>query len=108
MDDFFADLLPPKPAERTKSDSNYNSPFNDDAVLPSKLESPKSIVSQSSLDLISNENHKTQASSGQIPMGEPKMRKDLKEYQQIMQTVIDGALKRFSSDLTRVLDEISR
>ena len=108
MDDFFADLLPPKPADKTKSDANSSSPFNDDAVLPSKLESPKSTVSQSSLDLMSNDNHKGQASSGQVPMGEPKMRKDLKEYQQIMQAVVDGALKRFSSDLTRILDEISR
>lgn len=108
MDDFFADLLPSKPVEKTKSDSNSNSPFNDDAVLPSKLDSPKSTMSQSSLDLMHTDNYKGSANSGQIPMGEPKMRKELKEYQQVMQGVVEGALNRFSTDLTRLLDEISR
>lgn len=107
MDDFFADLLPSKSVDKTKSDSLSTSPFNDDAVLPSKMDSPKSTMSQSSLDLMSTDNHKP-SSSGQIPMGEPKMRKELKEYQQVMQSVVEGALKRFSTDLTRVLDEISR
>ena len=108
MDDFFADLLPSKPVEKTKSDSNATSPFHDDAVLPSKLDSPKSTMSQSSLDLMHTDNHKGSANSGHVPMGEPKMKKELKEYQQVMQGVVEGALKRFSTDLTRVLDEISR
>ncbi len=76
--------------------------------VASKLESPKSTVSQSSLDLMSGDNHRSQIVQGQVPMGEPKMRKELKEYQQIMQTTVEGALKRFSGDLQRVLEDISR
>lgn len=108
MDDFFADLLPSKSADKPKSDSNSNSPFNDDAVMPSKLDSPKSTISQSSLDLMAPDSHKASANSAQIPMGEPKMRKELKEYQQVMQSVVEGVIKHFSSDLTRVLGDISR
>lgn len=109
MDDFFADLLPSKPNdEKAKSGDGANASFQDDAVLPSRLESPKSTKSQSSLDLISGDNHKSQSVSGQVPMGEPKMRKELKEYQQVTQTVVEVALKRFSGDLQRVLEEISR
>lgn len=108
MDDFFADLLPSKPVDKTKSDSNSNSPFNDDAVLPSKLDSPKSTMSQGSLDLMGTDTNKTPQNAVQVPMGEPKMRKELKEYQQIMQGVVESALKHFSTDLTRVLGEISR
>ncbi|DBA67838.1 TPA: hypothetical protein ACH3X2_014186 [Trebouxia sp. C0005] len=65
-------------------------------------------MSQSSLDLMSGDNQRSQLVQGQVPMGEPKMRKELKEYQQIMQTTVEGALKRFSGDLQRVLEEISR
>ena len=109
MDDFFADLLPTKPTDDAgKAGNSTNASFQDDAVLPSRLESPKSAVSQSSLDLMSGDSQKAQTSSAQVPMGEPKMRRELKEYQQIMQAVVDGALKRFSGDLQRVLEEISR
>jgi len=109
MDDFFADLLPSKPQdEQAKTESGPNPSLQDDAVLPSKLESPKSTVSQSSLDLMSGDIHRSQLVQGQVPMGEPKMRKELKEYQQIMQTTVEGALKRFSGDLQRVLEDISR
>ncbi len=109
MDDFFADLLPSKPQdEQAKPESGPNTSLQDDAVLPSKLDSPKSTMSQSSLDLMSGDNHRSQLVQGQVPMGEPKMKKELKEYQQIMQTTVEGALKRFSGDLQRVLEEISR
>ena len=109
MDDFFADLLPSKPNDdKAKAGDGSNASFQDDSVLPSRLESPKSTVSQSSLDLFSGDNHKSQSVQGQVPMGEPKMRKELKEYQQVTQTVVEGALKRFSGDLQRVLEEISR
>ncbi len=109
MDDFFADLLPSKPNDdQAKGGADSSTSFQDGSVLPSRLESPKSTVSQSSLDLMSGDNHKSQLVQGQVPMGEPKMRKDLKEYQQITQTIVEGALKRFSGDLQRVLEEISR
>lgn len=109
MDDFFADLLPTKPTDdAAKAGNSPTASFQDDAVLPSRLESPKSAVSQSSLDLMSGDTHKAQTSSAQVPMGEPKIRRELKEYQQVMQAVVDGALKRFSGDLQRVLEEISR
>ena len=109
MDDFFADLLPSKPQdEQAKPESGPNTSLQDDAVLPSKLDSPKSTMSQSSLDLMSGDSHRSQLVQGQVPMGEPKMRKELKEYQQIMQTTVEGALKRFSGDLQHVLEEISR
>ena len=109
MDDFFADLLPTKQNDdAAKTGSNSNASFQDDAVLPSKLESPKSTVSQSSLDLMSGDSQKAQTSATQQPMGEPKMRRELKEYQQVTQGVVEGALKRFSGDLQRVLEDISR
>ena len=109
MDDFFADLLPTKPKdEATKAGTDPNASFQDDAVLPSKLESPKSTVSQSSLDLMTGDSQKAHTTSAQQPMGEPKMRRELKEYQQVTQAVVDGALKRFSGDLQRVLEDISR
>lgn len=109
MDDFFADLLPTKQSDdAAKAGSNSSASFQDDAVLPSKLESPKSTVSQSSLDLMSGDSQKAQTSAAQQPMGEPKMRRELKEYQQVTQAVVEGALKRFSGDLQRVLEDISR
>lgn len=109
MDDFFADLLPTKQNDdAAKAGGSSNASFQDDAVLPSKLESPKSTVSQSSLDLMSGDSQKAQTSSAQQPMGEPKMRRELKEYQQVTQSIVDSALKRFSGDLQRVLEEISR
>ena len=109
MDDFFADLLPTKPSDDASKAGNSTASFQDDAVLPSKLESPssKSTLSQSSLDLVSGDSHKSQPSA-QMPMGETKMRKELREYQQVMQAVVDGAFKRFSGDLQRVLEEISQ
>lgn len=109
MDDFFADLLPSKPDDdQTKAGTSSDQSLQEDSVLPSKLESPRSTVSQSSLDLMSGDTLKSQLVPGQVPMGEPKVRKDLREYQQITQTIVEGALKRFSGDLQRVLEEISR
>lgn len=109
MDDFFADLLPQKQNEDApKAGSTSNASFQDDVVLPSKLESPKSIVSQSSLDLMSGESQKGHSSSTKQPMGESKMKRELKEHQQVTQAVVENALKRFSGDLQRVLEEISR
>ena len=109
MDDFFADLLPTKQNDdAAKAGSNSNASFQDDAVLPSKLDSPKSAVSQSSLDLMSGDSQKAHIAATQQPMGEPKMRRELKENQQVTQAVVEGALKRFSGDLQRVLEDISR
>lgn len=109
MDDFFADLLPQKQSDdAAKAGSTSNAGFQDDAVLPSKLESPKSTVSQSSLDLMSGDSQKAHSSSTQQPMGESKMKRELKEHQQVTKAVVENALKRFSGDLQRVLEEISR
>ena len=109
MDDFFADLLPSKSnAEQIKSGNSPSNSNQDDVVLPSRLDSPKSTVSQTSLDLISGDNHKATSGRGQVPMGEPKMRKELKEYQQVTQGVVEDIFKRFSGDLQRTLEEISR
>lgn len=109
MDDFFADLLPQKQNDdAAKAVSSSNASFQDDAVLPSKLESPKSTVSQSSLDLMSGDSQKAHTSSTQQPMGDSKLKKELKEHQQVTQAVVESALKRFSGDLQRVLEEISR
>ena len=109
MDDFFADLLPSKSnADQSKAGNSSNASNQEDAVLPSRLDSPKSGVSQTSADLMSGDNHKAQPGHGHVPMGEPKMRKDLKEYQQIIQGVVQDALKKFSGDLQRTLEEISR
>lgn len=95
--DFFADLLPVKPSQPAV--------FSNDAVLPAEVEPFLSFDGQADSDQASASGSLPKQST---PMGEPKFKKDAREYELITQAVVESTMRRFSESLQTILEDISR
>ena len=104
-DDFFKDLVPIKatPANRTSSKNlESSSVFSDDAVLSAMPDArpPAEPNRKESSDKL------PYPMTG--PMGEPRQKKEAREMEQAMQTMLESTFKRFAGGLQKVLEDVQQ
>jgi hypothetical protein len=109
MDDFFSDLVPIKKANGSKPDEGGGSgAFTDDAVIsaPAEPQGPPKAVNNADIDA------STLPSSTPLPplqpMGESKHKKEAREMEKMIQTLLEGTFKRFAVGLQNVLEDTQR
>ena len=104
-DDFFADLMP------SNGSAPPVSPFlGEDPVLPSGLDNS---VSPSFKQHLSTS--PSYGSSGAAPepvrtspMGEPKTKKELRDFEAVTEKIVSDVMSRFAGGLGKVLEDVSR
>ncbi len=102
MDDFFNDLVPIKTSNGSKADeAGGSSPFDGDAVL-SALPEPHAQAKPAA------DSSPVPISSPLQPMGESRQKKDARDLEKTMQTLLEGTFKRFAGGLQNVLEDIQR
>lgn len=106
MDDFFSDLVPIKASNGSKVEETGGSgAFSDDAVL-SALPEPHAQGRPANNTLSDASTPKI--SSPMQPMGESRQKKDARELEKIVQTLLESTFKRFAGGLQSVLEDIQR
>ena len=106
MDDFFSDLVPIKTSNGSKVDeAGGSSLFSGDAVL-SALPEPSAQAKPANSTLA--DSSPVPISSPMQPMGEPRQKKDAKELEKTVQTLLESTFKRFAGGLQNVLEDIQR
>ncbi len=106
MDDFFSDLVPIKASNGSRGEETGGSgAFSDDAVL-SALPEPHAQGRPANNTL--SDASKLQVSSPLQPMGESRQKKDARELEKTVQTLLESTFKRFAGGLQSVLEDIQR
>ena len=109
MDDFFSDLVPIKKASESKADdAKVSGAFSDDAVISAHAEPQSTTKPVSST---STEASITPVSSPLPvlqPMGESRHKKEVREFEQTVQVLLESTFKRFAGGLQGVLEHIQR
>jgi len=106
MDDFFSDLVPIKTSNGSKpADVGGSSAFSDDAVLSALPEPNIKATPTNSTRAVTSP---VQVSSPMQPMGESRQKKDARELERTVQTLLESTFKRFAGGLQNVLEDIQR
>jgi hypothetical protein len=102
-DDFFKDLIPIKPDSGNKDvNSHAGSPsmFSDDAVLSAVPDA------RSPAEPIRTENSASLPTPMTGPIGEPRQKKEAREMEKAMQSMLEATFKRFAGGLQKVLEDM--
>ena len=99
--DFFSDLVPIKPNGSREPAAPKAAALHTDAVLPSRPDA--SSPSAAALDAAGRGNL-----AGMQPMGDSRLRREVKEFEGATQAVVESILQRFANGLKGVLEDTNR
>ena len=98
--DFFSDLVPIKPNGSREPAAPKSGALQTDAVLPSR---PDASSPSAALDAAGRS-----GLAGMQPMGDSRLRREVKEFEGATQAVVESILQRFADGLKGVLDVTNR
>lgn len=98
--DFFSDLVPIKPNGSREPAAPKPGALQTDAVLPSR---PDASSPSAALDAAGRSDL-----AGMHPMGDSRLRREVKEFEGATQAVVESILQRFADGLKGLLEDTNR
>ena len=98
--DFFSDLVPIKPNGSREPAAPRSGALQTDAVLPSR---PDASSPSAALDAAGRS-----GLGAMQPMGDSRLRREVKEFEGATQAVVESILQRFADGLKGVLEDTNR